>query len=257
MISELLLLSKNDIPFKSAQLSIHQPTLKEIAYIGEEDFFAGVQFFNISKTSVDAEGVDLSSLTDFDVIVAVAADPRPESKKIKTQAQMLLALLFPDYHIMFSPKEIVLLKEGTEKPFTINKSNFQEFKTIVNDMFCVSTIFGDKAIQDYNPDGIVAKRLAEQFRRYHNKLNEIKNRDKEEGQKVSILSRYISILTVGEQKDMNSFLNYSVYQLFDEFERFTLKQQSDMYIQAKMAGAKDLKEVDSWMGDIHSNESNK
>ena len=51
---------------------------------------------------------------------------------------------------------------------------------------------------------------------------------------------------------MNSFLEYSVYQLFDEFERFTLKQQSDMYIQAKMAGAENLKEVDNWMGDIHS-----
>jgi hypothetical protein len=38
-----------------------------------------------------------------------------------------------------------------------------------------------------------------------------------EGQKVAILTRYVSILAVGEKKDMNSLLGYSVYQLFDEF----------------------------------------
>ena len=43
---------------------------------------------------------------------------------------------------------------------------------------------------------------------------------------------------------MNSLLGYSVYQLFDEFERFKLKMSYDIYFQAKMAGAKDLKEVE-------------
>lgn len=33
-LDELLLLSGNDIPFIEAQITIHQPTLKEIAYIG-------------------------------------------------------------------------------------------------------------------------------------------------------------------------------------------------------------------------------
>ena len=50
---------------------------------------------------------------------------------------------------------------------------------------------------------------------------------------------------------MNTFLEYSVYQLFDEYERFNLKLQSDLYLQARLAGAKDLKEVEHWMKDIH------
>ena len=43
-----------------------------------------------------------------------------------------------------------------------------------------------------------------------------------------------------------------VYQLFDEYQRFELKMQSDWYLQARLAGAKDLKEVEDWMKDIHS-----
>jgi len=51
------------------------------------------------------------------------------------------------------------------------------------------------------------------------------------------------ILSVGEQKDMNELLKYSVYQLLKEFRRFKLKYNFDMYFQAKMAGAKNLEEI--------------
>ena len=51
---------------------------------------------------------------------------------------------------------------------------------------------------------------------------------------------------------MNVLLQYNLYQLFDEFKRFQLKMNYDIYIQAKMAGAKDLKEVEDWMESLHS-----
>ena len=46
---------------------------------------------------------------------------------------------------------------------------------------------------------------------------------------------------------MNNLMNYTVYQLFDEMKRFQMKQDFDMYVQAKMAGAQDLEEVKNWM----------
>ena len=51
---------------------------------------------------------------------------------------------------------------------------------------------------------------------------------------------------------MNAFMKYTVYQLFDEFQRFELKTGYDIYFEARMAGAKDLKEPEDWMKDIHS-----
>ena len=78
-------------------------------------------------------------------------------------------------------------------------------------------------------------------------LAELQKQREEEAQ-----DRDVSILAAGEHKDMNSLLNLSVSQLFDEFERFKLKMNYDIYFQAKMAGAKDLKEVEDWMKDIHS-----
>ena len=51
MVNDLLLLSGNDIPFIEAQVSIHQPTIKEVAYIGEECFFTGYQMLKVNKNT--------------------------------------------------------------------------------------------------------------------------------------------------------------------------------------------------------------
>ena len=48
-MNELLLLSGNDIPFYSAKVNIRQPKIKEIALIGEENFFVGCHLLNFSK----------------------------------------------------------------------------------------------------------------------------------------------------------------------------------------------------------------
>ena len=131
-----------------------------------------------------------------------------------------------------------------EETHFIDNNNFETFKLIFNKMFS----FSKNETRDYNPSGELAKQIAAKLQKRHQKLAELNESKK----KIDILSRYVSILAVGEQKNMQDLLNYTVYQLFDEFERYELKLHYDVYLQAKMAGAKDLKEVEDWMKDIHS-----
>ena len=46
----LALMAGTDIPVPECQLVIHQPTISEISFIGEEDFFIGVQTLCLNKT---------------------------------------------------------------------------------------------------------------------------------------------------------------------------------------------------------------
>jgi hypothetical protein len=46
-------------------------------------------------------------------------------------------------------------------------------------------------------------------------------------------------------------MKYTVYQLFDEFQRYQLKMAHDVFFKARLAGAKDMKEPEDWMKDIH------
>ena len=243
MDNELLLLSGNDIPFMEAQVTIHQPTIKEIAYIGEEAFFTGCELINFSKNILSEEDkMNLESKTNFDILIAILKERNAVMQRNKNCVEMVLALIFPEYIINISNDSIILEKD--KENHSINNDNFESFKLIFNQMFS----FSREETRDYNPSGELAKKIAEKLQKRHQKLAELK----QEKKKIDILSRYISILAVGEQKDMNSLLKLSVYQLFDEFERFKLKMSYDIYLQAKMAGAKDLKEVEDWMKDIHS-----
>ena len=243
MDNDLLLLSGNDIPFIEAQITIHQPTIKEIAYIGEEIFFTGCELINFSKNILPEEDkVNLENKTNFDILIAILRERNAVMQKNRNCVEMVLALIFPYYTIEISNDSIILEKD--EESYSINNDNFESFKLIFNQMFS----FSREETRDYNPSGDLAKKIAEKLKKRHQKLAELK----QEKKKIDILSRYVSILAVGEHKDLNSLLNLSVYQLFDEFERFKLKMSYDIYIQAKMAGAKDLKEVEDWMKDIHS-----
>ena len=243
MDNELLLLSGNDIPFIEAQITIHQPTIKEIAYIGEEAFFTGCELINFSKNILpEQDKVNLEDKTNFDILIAILRERNAVMQRNRNCVEMVLALIFPWYTIDITSDAIVLEKE--EERHLINNDNFETFKTIFNMMFS----FSKDETRDYNPSGDLAKQIAEKLKKRHQKLAELKEGKK----KIDILSRYVSILAVGEHKDMNSLLNLSVYQLFDEFERFKLKMSYDIYLQAKMAGAKDLKEIEDWMKDIHS-----
>lgn len=243
MIDELLLLSKNDIPFTEARLIVHQPSIKEISFIGEESFHLGCQFLNFSINNfsgLDKSG--LSNMSDFDIFMSMMN--RKEKIKYKTDALMVLSLIFPDYQIKIDKDVILLQKEGLVTQ--INSLNFNSFKQILSEMFVLNETDGKDG--NYNPHGAYAKKIAEKLQKRKEKLAKQNNVNLN---KIAIFSRYISILAVGEKKDMNELMEYSVFQLKDEFKRFQLKNDFDHYVKAMLAGAQDLEEVKNWMDDIH------
>lgn len=246
MISELLLLSGNDLPFLEAQINIHQPTMKEIAYIGEENFFIGCELLNFSKDILSEEDKsNLEDKTNFEILMSIMRDNSSIAKKNKTCAMMVLMLIFPEYKIILEKDSISLIKQNEKH--LINNSNFESFKNILVEMFCLN--FTNKDKKNYNPGNSMAKKIADKLKKGNEKVAKLKG----EKHKISLFNRYISILSVGENKDMNSLMQYTVYQLYDEFKRFELKQHYDIYIKAKLAGAQNLnEEIDDWMKDIHS-----
>ena len=244
MNNDLLYLSGNDIPFVEAQLIIHQPTIKDIAYIGEESFFIGCELINFSKNNLTEEDkINLENKTNFDILIAILRERNAVMQRNRNCVERVLALIFPEYSIEIDKNSILLKKEKEEVRY-LDNGNFEQFKTIFNKMFS----FEKSIKENYNPSGDMAKKIVEKLNQRHEKLAAAK-KDK---QKIDILSRYISILSVGERKDMNSLFHYTVYQLYDEFERYRLKLDYDIYLKASLAGAKDLKEVEDWMKDIHS-----
>lgn len=244
MLSELLLQSGNDIPFNKARIAIHQPRIKEIAYIGEEKFFVGSHFLMFDKNFYlsDEDKNGLEDKSNFHIFMTVMNSSDGASHK--TDAIMVLTLLFPEYKVEIKKDSILLQSENFSS--SINEENFEDFKVIINQMFCLK---GEAGEEEFNPADPVANKIAEKIKK--GKMKKAQTGTDKEMPKINLLSNYISILSVGLGKDKNELMNYTVYQLKDEFKRFQLRESYDLYVKASLAGAQDLEEVENWMEDIH------
>lgn len=240
-LDKLILQTGVDIPFPQARLTIHQPKIKEISYIGEVNFHIGSQFLLFDKNKLTSEDkINLDNQSNFNIFMSVMSSH--DRAVHKTNALMILALLFPEAKLKIEADKILLQLENFSS--SINETNFNEFQDIIAQMFCL----GEGQDKDqYNPADDIAKGIAEKLKKRKQKLAERKGQSTEN---LSIYGRYISILSVGLKKDKNELSNYTIPQLRDEFERFILKQDFDVYLKAKLAGAQDLEEVKNWMEDL-------
>jgi hypothetical protein len=75
---------------------IHQPKIKEIAYIGEQVFYTGCEYLNFSKDILSKEDKNrLGNLNDFEVLMTILRNNNDAIKKIKGCMQLVLLLIFP------------------------------------------------------------------------------------------------------------------------------------------------------------------
>ena len=245
MIPHSLLMSGGDIPFLEARVNIVQPKVKDILYISEDSFYSGCELLNFSKDILyQQDKVGLEDKTNFDILMSIMTDKSKESQVVRNNALMVLTLLFPDFIIRLLPASIELEKEGNK--FYIDNRNFEEFKQILKQMFCLEE-YNEKN-PEYNPGGSKAAAIAEKLK----KARMQKQQTSAEHKEITIISKYVSILSVGLKLNINEIESeYTLYQLFEQQKRFSLKEQNDIYLKAKLAGAKDLKEIDNWMDDIH------
>lgn len=245
-MNNLALLTGTDIPFQAGRLLIHQPTLKEIAAIGEDDFFIGCGLLTISKDILNSSGkIDLDKINDFNIFMSIINGTVGIDKNLQKNidcAFNVLYLLFPTLDIK-AEKDKLIIGEGY-----IDKTNFSEFKDILKKIFKLS--FKDSGVQkDYKPATNKAAEIAKKLKKRHNDL--VERSGGVSGKEVRIFGRYMSIISVYNGISLKELEQYTVFQLYDAFNRVQLKVAYDMAMRAKLAGAKDVKNPDDWMKDIY------
>lgn len=242
-LDELILLSGIDVPFPEAQVTIHPPHIKEIALLGEENFLVGSHFLLFNKDNLaDQDKVGLENQSNFHIFMSVVNSREKAIHKL--DSLQVLTLLFPQYEIKITQDKILLQIDNFSS--SINESNFDAFQRELKQILCLGGSEQDE--DNFNPADALAKKIADKIKKGKQKRNEAKG---ETPDKIVLYSKYASILAVGLQKDINELMDYTIYQLFDEFKRYQLKQGWDTYIAAKLAGAEGLEEVENWMEDIH------
>ena len=239
----LALMSGINIPIPELKLVLHQPTIQEIAYMGEQDFFTAIHYLCLDKEVLVEDEVLLQNLTNFQVLMKVIEQfDSPEKKKAIIT---LLSLLFPDFKISITPKSIILINYQSKETILIDNDNFLILQNILKDVLCVNNIFqGDNII--YNPGNEAAKKIADKLMKGRRKAAELKGKNNE-----SAIIRYLSILTIGIPMPLTYCLSLTLYQLFDLVERYTLYTDWNIDLKVRLAGGTPKSEAENWMKNIH------
>lgn len=231
-----------DLPIPECQLVAHQPSISEIAFIGEADFFIGVQALCLYKSMFIEDKTLSDDITNFQIFMTIMMDK--ESKKQKNAVNMVLKLCFPEYKILITPNSLIFNKEG-QSQIMIDEKNFESLQSILRKIFCMKD--GPMDQQAFNPGNAKAQEIAKKLMRGRDRIAAEKG-----GSNSSVFSQYISILTVGlSSMSMQDLTKLTMFQLYDLIDRYNLYVKWDLDIRARLAGAKPKEESDNWMKNIH------
>lgn len=243
----LALMTGVDIPIPECNLVIHQPTIKEISFMGEKEYFLAIQTLSLDKKSLVEDETLLADLTNFNIFMTIMTDKTSLDKK-KT-VQQVFSLLFPNYSVSMTGRSIIfILKNDDEnnQPVMIDENNFDIFQEIIKQICCL----GHNSMQKsgFNPQDKRAKEIADKLMRARQRVAAQKG-DNSDG---SLLGQYLSVVTVGiGAMSLENCLNLTMYQLFDLVERYSLYTAWDIDMKVRLAGGKSDKEPDNWMKNIH------
>lgn len=84
MDSRLALMAGTDIPVPECRIVLHQPTITEISFVGEEDFFIGIQTLCLSKTMFIEDERALEKVNNFQIFMTVMNDKTTSDKKSRS-----------------------------------------------------------------------------------------------------------------------------------------------------------------------------
>ena len=231
-----------DLPIPECQLVAHQPNISEIAFVGEADFFIGVQALCLYKSMFIEDKTLSDNITNFQIFMTIMMDK--ESKKQKDAVNKVLKLCFPEYKILITPNSLIFTQEG-QPQIMVDEKNFEALQAILRKIFCMKD--GPMDQQAFNPGNDKAREIAKKLMRGRDRIAAERG-----GSNSSVFSQYISILTVGlSSMSMQELTKLTMFQLYDLIDRYNLYVKWDLDIRARLAGAKPKEESDNWMKNIH------
>lgn len=238
----LALMSGSDIPIPECQLTCTPPKIKEIGMLGEDVFFSGLQYMCIQKEQLEQDKNSLSDMNNFQIFKMVIDSKEAINKKINVE--QFLMLCFPKYKVMFMPRALVFNLD--KQNFIVDENNFDILQSYFEQIFCL----GGKAEDKFNPANAAAQKIADKLMRGR-RIVAAQKRAENGNNNMSILSNYVSILSVGLHIPLQDLLELTIYQLYDLVERFRLWSRWDIDTRARLAGASPESQPDDWMKNLH------
>ena len=239
--NRLALMCGIDIPIKECQIIARQPKIKEIAYLGEQEFFIGVQTLCLKKELLIQDKSLPDNTNNFQIFMTMMSEKETLDKKINVQ--QVFTLFFPNYNVNMTPRSLIF--SDSNSIITVDERNFDFLQNTISEICCLNNSANSQ--QSFNPSGKKAEEIAKKLMRGRQRVAEQKGETN-----VSIFTQYLSVLTIGlKSMSLQELMDLTIFQLYDLLERYSLFTGWDIDIRSRLAGAKSDSKPDNWMKNIH------
>lgn len=252
-VDELVLITGADIDVGNPLGKIKQPSIEEIALIGgEEQLFQSLNIFFIqpelfeefidSKTemSLEEKANTKDSITSFDSLMFIMQiyleqDLEAELQEVLHLLSTVFNLIITSHKITYDRDKqiLVLVSKEESDSIVVDRDLFLKLKDIVNQIFLLDIFFNK---QEENKMSEAAKKIAAKMAKAEEQIQ----KKEEKGSQFSLI---ISIL--GLSHPISYLRSLTLYQLYNQFERFNLHGEYDQSMKAALAGASDV-EIINW-----------
>jgi hypothetical protein len=245
-----LALSGSQVPVPECNLVITQPTIKQVAAFGETNFLMAVSLIGRTEDFVKdlrAGNSQLEILPTFQLLLIMIEQDVTAKKAVLD----FFELIFPDYEVSVEVGMLAFKIDG-KMVGQLNPMNFEALQEVIFNLFAPRN--SDPRKDDYNPVNDKAREIAEKMRRGREIIAEQKS--KNSGDKnTSIIATFTSVLSIGLGIDVNTFYNYTLFQLYDSFERYFAKDTADFYRKVSTTPLMDTSKMETpaeWTRNLYS-----
>lgn len=253
MIDKLKLMAGVPIPCPAIKATVTQPTVMDIAFLGEKNFFQYLGYLKINKESFIStieNSPDCSeekkeevkkayaTASDFQIIMTICK----ENIEIVNGITIVLMLLFPGYNSVEIDEPFISLR-GTNKPeILINDTGLAALNEIIDYMFKLNEV---QSSQDFKPANKTAEEIARKIQKRREKVAKEKGLDNDKANQT-VIATFVSNLSVALGLDVGVINTWTVYQLFTQMQRYNLFTQYDQQVRAAMIGGSEGIEWVDW-----------
>lgn len=228
-IDPLKLMAGVPIFIEEINLNINQPKIRDIAVLGEIQFYQSLSYFLMTKDKLKID----ADISDFDLFMKII---NQENSIQKDVSDIFILVIDGLQSIKFYDTFIIINILGQE--CIIDEPKFSLIKETLVEVFCLDN---KEVAEDLNPANKQARDIAEKIKKRRLQLS-----TDNKGKNDQIFAHLVSVLSTGSNNfNLEDCLNLTVYQILNLIKRYFLYDEHHKQIQALLQGAKDI-ELAEW-----------
>lgn len=234
-IDELQIITGIDIPVEELSLTIHQPRAKEIAMVGESEYFIALSIFKMTKEQLKIEAPEVSNWMVFQ-----------ESLKQEIQGVKNTRVLLTNFLQLFFLSKVILGPRSIMLNSQDNLTNIEpEQFDILQEI--ISTVGGKSLLtpaeEEFKPGNRKAAEIAEKMKKARKRLAAQQPKVKSDG----FMARYIKTVAVATSNSLEEVNNMTLLQLNEIMQTYLAWEAYDLEVKSRLAGAKGDDKLVHWV----------